>query len=230
LTKDGDYYIRMHRQGAAGTEELAQFISENTSFSPLDVRSFLMALPQYIARILVDGKTITLPDFLGINVSASIKKGVNITDPNYVLRDGDIDLHINIQAKAAFEHLLHAQLQEQKQPYIKLSNKAAKPIITYVYDFKTQTKGSYSPGNTFGVYGSHFSSPKNIADLPSDSGVFFVLADKSEVRATIYSTYKHEEIHCMVPPAVTGTVSVIVRQRNGNDLVEAKVDNITQSP
>ena len=53
---------------------------------------------------------------------------------------------------------------------------------------------------------------------------------QKRTRATIYSSYKQDEIHCLVPSSVSGTVSIIVRQYNGNDLEEAILDNIAQAP
>ena len=187
-----------------------------------------MSFPEQAARILAEGKNLLLQDLLGINISCRLKSGVEITDPSYNLRSEDIDLRINLNPKAAFSQMLLNQLLQQKHPFIKQNPVAAKPQIRSVTDFKTQKKGSYSPNYTFGIYGVHFSQSKKPSQLPQESGVFFQLADKSEQRASIYSVYKSEEIHCMVPSGVSGTVTVIVRQRSSNGLVEGIIEGITE--
>ena len=229
LTDDGKYFINIHSQSSVGETELAKAISEDSSFSVVDIKGMLMSFPEQAASILADGKNLVLQDLLGISVSGRLKNGVEITDPNYSLRSEDIDLRININPKAAFNQMLLNQLLGQKHPFIKQNPITAKPQISSVTDFKTQKKGRYSPNYTFGIYGAHFNHPKDLGQLPLDSGVFFQLADKSEQRATIYSLYKNEEIHCMVPSGVSGTVTVIVRQRSGNGLVEGSLSGLTEA-
>ena len=229
LKDEDDYFIRIHSQGTVGEDELAQALSEDTSFSVVDIKGMLLGLPMQIARVLASGKRTMLQDFLGFNVSCRLKPGVKITDPNYTLRNEDIDLNININSKAPFARLLWNVLLQQKHPFIKAISDKAKPQITRVMDFKTQTAGEYSPANTFGIYGAHFNFPKEISKLPANCGVFFKLADDSEQRAGIYSLYKQDEIHCTVPANVQGKVSVIVRQYSDNNLVEAIISDINEA-
>ena len=229
LTNDGDYFIRIHPQGSASEAELAQGISEQIGHNVIAVKGMLEAFPTQLAQILASGKSAAIADFMGISVSARLQPGSKITDPNYVLRREDIELHININPKAALARELLNLLLEQKQAFIKVNNTAAKPLLTDVLDFATQKKNQYSPSSPLGLNGAHFSVPKQLNALPSECGVFFKLADKSEVRASIYSTYKQDEIHCLVPSSVSGTVSIILRQYNGNDLEETTLDNIAES-
>ncbi len=229
LTDDDEYFIHIHPQGSASEDELALAISEESSFSVIDVKGLLLGFPVQIARILASGRNTLLQDFLGFNVSCRLKKGIKITDPNYVLRSEDIDLHLNVNSKAPFARLLLNMLLQQKQPFIKLNTDKAKPQITHVLDFKTQEKGQYSPSNTFGIYGAHFNPPKELRTLATNCGVFFKLADDSEQRASIYSLYKHDQIHCTVPADVQGQVSVIVRQYSDNQLVQAVLPNVAES-
>ena len=229
LTDDGKYFINIHPQSSVGETELAKAISEDGSFSVIDIKGMFMSFPEQVAQILADGKSLVLQNLLGISVSGRLKNGVEITDPNYSLRSEDIDLRININPKAAFSQMLLNQLLQQKHPFIKQNPATAKPQITSVTDFKTQKKGSYSPNYTFGIYGAHFNHLKELSQLPLDSGVFFQLANKSEQRATIYSLYRNEEIHCMVPSGVSGTVTVIVRQHSNNGLVEGTIDGIIEA-
>ena len=229
LSNDGGYYIRIHPQGSANEEQLAQAISEPIGHSVIAVKGMLEAFPTQLAHILASGKNAAIADFMGISVSARLKPGIKISDPNYILRSEDIDLHINVNPKAALSRELLNLLLEQKHPFIKISNTAAKPLLTDVLDFATQKAGQYSPNAPLGLNGAHFNVPKKLNALPTECGVFFKLADKSEQRATIYSSYKQDEIHCLVPSSVSGTVSIIVRQYNGNDLEEAILDNIAQA-
>ena len=229
LTNDDEYFIHIHPQGSSGEDELAKVISEESSFSVMDIKGMLLGFPTQIARILASGRNTLLQDFLGFSVSCRLKKGVKVTDPNYALRSEDIDLHINVNSKAPFSRLLLNTLLQQKQPFIKLNTAKSKPQITEVIDFKTQEKGKYSPSNTFGISGAHFNSPKEIRTLATNCGVFFKLADNSEQRASIYSLYKHDAIHCTIPANVQGKVSVIVRQYSDNQLVEAVLPDVTES-
>ena len=127
LTNDGDYFIRIHPQGSASEAELAQGISEQIGHNVIAVKGMLEAFPSQLAQILASGKSAAIADFMGISVSARLQPGSKITDPNYVLRREDIELHININPKANLARELLNLLLEQKQAFIKVNNTAAKP-------------------------------------------------------------------------------------------------------
>lgn len=68
-------YPRMIINGSCGTDELARFVADNTTFNPVEVKGVLELLARGVARMMADGYSVKLDGIGLFTPSLSLKKG-----------------------------------------------------------------------------------------------------------------------------------------------------------
>jgi len=87
---------------------------------------------------------------------------------------------------------------------------AYQPVIHSFYDAASKQEGTvYTAGAPARISGAFLAFDGE----DDEQGVFFVAADDTAVRATVYLTTGNKEVECSIPAGLTGPQSVEVRTR-----------------
>jgi hypothetical protein len=131
----------------------------------------------------------------------------SLEDPDAPLPE-DVEIHINVQADDDLEEdVARAVVLE------KAERRVAEPIINYFLDIETESRDQYTAANIGRLIGEHMKFDQS----DDTQGVFFVAEDGAETRVNTYSHVAGKRVEFLIPPALEGPQTVVVRARFGAD-------------
>jgi hypothetical protein len=172
-------------------------IVRETGLSDTDVKAVVNALSQQTILALLNGNNIAIEGLGTFSLSLSEK----LDSVEGTVSDA-VEVRVNVRADAAILDQVRKDAQFEK-----VVKPPRAPIITGFQDVATGQGNQYTAGSIVTLSGEDLKFNTESAD----EGVFFIAADGTEVRATVYSRTGETKIDCLAPAGLTGAQTVELR-------------------
>lgn len=201
--KPGTFYARVIAGHTRDLPAMIPDIVDETSLSGTDVKAVIDALINEVVAALAEGQTVKIDGLasFGLSLSGSFETNdVSVTKDN---------AHLNVVAQG--NHALETAVTEQAT-YERAISAVKEPQISSVFDVASSAYNQYTAPGILRIKGENLSFNEGNAD----EGVF--LNDgTTETRLTVYATAGPRVIDVMLPPDLSGELTLSVRARYSED-------------
>jgi len=204
--KPGTFYARVSRGAIVDLEDMVPNIVAKTSLTGTDLKGAVSALTEEIVAALAAGNTVVIDGLVTFYVTLS----GSFDTPDQVVTRETAQLKVVAQSNRGMRSAVAGQAS-----YAQELTAVKAPIIRSVLDTVTQTYERYTPTGVLRLSGDNL----KFDPAQSDEGVF--LDDgMTEERLQMYSIIGNKQIDTIIPPAISGSQTIVVRARYtpGGDL------------
>ncbi len=201
--KPGTFYARVIAGDARDLDAMIPNIVAKTALSGTDVKAVINALVDEVIAALAVGQTAKVDGLVSFSLSLS---GSFETNDVSITREM---ARLNVLARE--DHALESAVAAQAS-YTRQVTPIKAPTISSVFDVATGIYDSYTAPGILRLKGENLKfNPEN-----ADEGVF--LNDgATETRLTVYSVTGDRQVDAMLPPGLSGDLTVTVRARYTED-------------
>lgn len=213
--QEGSFTTRPDLGQPLTEKEVIEELVQASSVSEGDVRSVLTNL----RRILVNAAQLTRPSepLFGL-FRLGLSCGGKLTDPEGELTADQLAPYLNLYASAELQGQFRTGLTVERTGV----DSERVPDLETVRNDATGALNSYTPGDVLRLNGSDL----KLDPTDNTQGVFFRNSAGAEVRAIRYVTVTDGQILVLVPAALTGPQTLIVRIKYGPNLRQTTFDGV----
>ncbi len=197
--KPGTYYARVVQGDTVTLEQMIPNVVAKTALSGVDVKGVVTAITDEIAAVLSAGGNPVVPGLVRFTVSIS---GSFDTDDVTITKD---NVHLNVIAHD--DRALESRVTVTAT-YSREADRIKVPLVSGFLDIATNVADQYTPGSIVRLRGEDL----KFNPASADEGVF-VDDGTSETRLSIYSVVSNKRIDALVPPGISGALTITVRAR-----------------